>query len=151
MTAEAGRPIRVVVEDDARYRASLEVLLRHSAEVESSAAPTAALDRLTAPADGPQATQWDLVLMDLPGMSGVECTRRLKAVRPAVPVVVLTVFEDRTSIIEAICAGGDGPQERAAGDPRAARGRVRPLGGARARARAARSGEGVNRIDRSIA
>ncbi len=111
MATKAGRLIRVVaVEDDARYRASLEVLLRHSEDfelAESFAAPARALDHLAAHAETPQ---WDLVLMDLdlPGMSGAECTRRLKSLLPGVPVVVLTVFEDRTSIIEAICAGADG-------------------------------------------
>jgi DNA-binding NarL/FixJ family response regulator len=112
MEPEAGRPTRVVaVEDDARYRASLEVLFRHSGDFvleESFAAPAALLDRLDAAGD--DSPPWDLVLMDLdmPGMSGVECTRRIKARLPAAPVVVLTVFEDRSSIVEAICAGADG-------------------------------------------
>jgi DNA-binding NarL/FixJ family response regulator len=50
------------------------------------------------------------VLMDLemPGMNGVECTRRIKALLPDVAVVVLTVFEDRDTIVEAISAGADG-------------------------------------------
>ncbi|MDF2773721.1 MAG: LuxR family transcriptional regulator [Geminicoccaceae bacterium] len=106
-------PTRVVaVEDDARYRASLEVLLRHSTDFvleESFATPDGALDRL-AGSETVDPPPWDLVLMDLdmPGMSGVECTRHIKARLPAVPVVVLTVFEDRASIIEAICAGADG-------------------------------------------
>jgi DNA-binding NarL/FixJ family response regulator len=115
MDSPSGRPIRVVaVEDDARYRASLEVLLRHSEDfvlAESFAAPAAALDHLAAHSvESGHAPQWDLILMDLdmPGMSGIECTRRVKAVLPSVPVVVLTVFEDRASIIEAICAGADG-------------------------------------------
>lgn len=106
-------PTRVIaVEDDARYRASLEVLLRHSTDFlleESFATPDGVLDRLAAFENG-DPPPWDLVLMDLdmPGMSGVECTRRMKDRLPAVPVVVLTVFEDRASIIEAICAGADG-------------------------------------------
>jgi DNA-binding NarL/FixJ family response regulator len=115
MTSTAGRPTRVVtVEDDSRYRASLEVLLRHSADFvleESFAAPAAALERLaSASVASGDLPAWDLVLMDLdmPGMSGVECTRRIKAVMPEVPVVVLTVFEDRATILEAICAGADG-------------------------------------------
>jgi DNA-binding NarL/FixJ family response regulator len=118
MNPQTREPIRVVaVEDDARYRASLEVLLRHSEEfalVGSYATPAAALAALTAadPAsDGVEGrSRWDLVLMDLemPGMNGVECTRRIKEILPEVAVVVLTVFEDRATIVEAICAGADG-------------------------------------------
>jgi DNA-binding NarL/FixJ family response regulator len=54
--------------------------------------------------------RWDLVLMDLelPGMSGIDATRRLKAVEPGVPVVVLTVFEEPATILDAIAAGIDG-------------------------------------------
>ena len=115
MESSSGTRTRVVaIEDDSRYRASLEVLLRHSSEFvleESFAAPNGVLERLAAAsAAGGRLPQWDLVLMDLdmPGMSGVECTRRIKAVLPRVPVVVLTVFEDRATILQAICAGADG-------------------------------------------
>jgi DNA-binding NarL/FixJ family response regulator len=114
MHSAPASPIRVVaVEDDARYRASLEVLLRHSNTFvleDSFAAPAALLERLSAFVDSGGHPEWDLVLMDLdlPGMSGVECTRRIKAVLPGVRVVVLTVFEERHTIIEAICAGADG-------------------------------------------
>ena len=111
IAAAGSVPISVaVVEDEARYRTSLEVLLGHSADfalVGSYAAPVAALAALEASGE---AVPWDLVVMDLdmPGMSGVECTRRIKAVAPGIAVVVLTVFEDRASIVEAICAGADG-------------------------------------------
>lgn len=106
--------IRVAaVEDDARYRASLEVLFRHSREfvlVDAFPTPAAALEALEP--DGPEgsAAEWDLVLMDLglPGMNGAECTRRIKEALPDTAVVALTVFEDRASILEAILAGADG-------------------------------------------
>lgn len=113
MEPRSGSPTRVVaVEDDARYRASLELLLRHTTDFrleESFAAPAGLLDRLAAIEQGAP-PPWDLVLMDLdmPGMRGVECTRHIKVRLPTVPVVVLTVFEDRASIVEAICAGADG-------------------------------------------
>jgi DNA-binding NarL/FixJ family response regulator len=90
------------------------MLLRHSTDFvldESFAAPAALLERLAMPdVESGRGPAWDLILMDLdmPGMSGVECTRRIKKVLPAVPVVVLTVFEDRATILEAICAGADG-------------------------------------------
>ena len=113
MEPRAARPTRVVaVEDNPRYRASLEVLLRHSTDfrlAESFATPGTILERLASTNDG-DPPPWDLVLMDLdmPGMSGIECTRQIKTRLPSVPVVVLTVFEDRANIIEAICAGADG-------------------------------------------
>ncbi|HSK18900.1 MAG TPA: response regulator transcription factor [Longimicrobiales bacterium] len=59
---------------------------------------------------GAAAAGWDLVLMDidLPGMNGIACTRQIKQRRPNTAVVVLTVFEERATIVEAICAGADG-------------------------------------------
>jgi DNA-binding NarL/FixJ family response regulator len=52
----------------------------------------------------------DVVLMDinLPGMSGIECTARLKAANPAVQVVMVTVYEDTDSIFRALTAGACG-------------------------------------------
>lgn len=103
----------VAVEDDARYRASLDVLLRHSddfALVGSYGTPAAALAALQDGRNARESPPCDVVLMDLemPGMSGVECTRRVKALLPEVAVVILTVFEDRDTIVEAISAGADG-------------------------------------------
>jgi two-component system, NarL family, nitrate/nitrite response regulator NarL len=111
MGQESMRPIGVVaIEDDPRYRASLDVLFRHSPDftlLETFDRPAAALEALRSPGGR---SGWDLVLMDLglPGMSGAECTRKVKAVLPRTAVVALTVFEDRSSILEAICAGADG-------------------------------------------
>jgi len=101
----------VVVEDDPRYRASLETLLRHAPGfdfVASFGSPALALGALDQGPGG--AAPWDLAVMDLelPGMSGVEATRRLKGRFPDVKVVVLTVFEEPRTVLEAICAGADG-------------------------------------------
>jgi DNA-binding NarL/FixJ family response regulator len=41
-------------------------------------------------------------------MNGIDCTRRIKQRLPDAAVVVLTVFEERATIVEAICAGADG-------------------------------------------
>jgi DNA-binding NarL/FixJ family response regulator len=110
-------PIRVVtIEDDPQYRSSLEVLFRHAGDfelVDSFASPEAALSRLDGASlddRADNAPQWELVLMDvdLPGMDGIACTRQIKQRLPATAVVVLTVFEERATIVEAICAGADG-------------------------------------------
>jgi DNA-binding NarL/FixJ family response regulator len=52
----------------------------------------------------------NVVLMDLnlPGMSGIECIRRLKAHQPALPIMVLTVYEDDEKIFESLRAGASG-------------------------------------------
>jgi DNA-binding NarL/FixJ family response regulator len=52
----------------------------------------------------------EVVLMDinLPGMSGVECVRRLKQVIPQTQVVMLTVYEDTDNIFKALAAGAAG-------------------------------------------
>ncbi|HWD18963.1 MAG TPA: response regulator transcription factor [Verrucomicrobiae bacterium] len=52
----------------------------------------------------------DVVLMDinLGGMSGIECVRRLKPLLPHSQVVMLTVFEDTNKIFNAVAAGASG-------------------------------------------
>lgn len=51
-----------------------------------------------------------VVFMDinLPGMNGVECVRRLKALLPETQFVMLTVYEDSDHIFQALQAGATG-------------------------------------------
>jgi len=107
-------PVHVVtVEDDARYRASLEMLLRHSEEFTLAGSFGSARAALGAVDDAERRgglPRWELVLMDLelPDLSGIETTRRIKERVPGAVVVVLTVFEDPATVVDAICAGADG-------------------------------------------
>ncbi|HSY16767.1 MAG TPA: response regulator transcription factor [Candidatus Acidoferrales bacterium] len=57
------------------------------------------------PADKP-----DVVLMDInmPGIDGIECVRRLKALVPQIQIMMLTVYEDTEQIFEALAAGATG-------------------------------------------
>ena len=99
--------IRVsIVEDDARVRASMARLIDgadHFVCVSQHESGERAIAEL--PGVRP-----DVVLMDinLPGMSGVECVRRLRVVVPAVQVVMLTVYEDTDLIFAALAAGATG-------------------------------------------
>lgn len=61
----------------------------------------AALEREPAP---------DVLLLDvgLPGMNGIEGTRRIKARAPATQVIMLTVYDDHEKVFQALCAGASG-------------------------------------------
>lgn len=52
----------------------------------------------------------NVVLMDinLPGMNGVECVRKLKQLAPATQVVMLTAYEDTENIFNSLAAGASG-------------------------------------------
>jgi DNA-binding NarL/FixJ family response regulator len=67
--------------------------------------PTAEAGLEAIPNEKPQ-----VVLMDinLPGINGVECVRRLKQTLPEIQVVMLTVYEDTENIFNALAAGASG-------------------------------------------
>ncbi len=52
----------------------------------------------------------DVVLMDInmAGMDGIECVRRLKAAAPEIQILMLTVYEDTEKIFKALTAGASG-------------------------------------------
>jgi DNA-binding NarL/FixJ family response regulator len=100
-------PIRVaLVEDDRDIREMLTRVVKKArmlAFVGSFASAEEALAEL--PGLAP-----DVVIMDLelPGLNGIECTRRVKAQRPQTQVLVFTVFMDSEAIFNALAAGASG-------------------------------------------
>jgi len=99
--------IRVaIVEDDEQVRENLARLVGEASGFECIAAFSSGEKALEAlPRQTP-----DVVLMDinLPGISGVECVRQLKSMRPDIHVVMLTVYDDSVRIFQALQMGASG-------------------------------------------
>ena len=96
-----------IVEDDERFGSQLSHLINLSGGFMCEHVFTNCEDALTRlEEDIPP----DILLMDigLPGMSGIEGIRRVKAIAPSIQVVMLTVFEDADNIVRAIGAGASG-------------------------------------------
>lgn len=51
-----------------------------------------------------------VVLTDIrmPGMNGIELTRQIKATRPSIVVIILTIYESETYLLDALRAGASG-------------------------------------------
>ncbi|MEK7684569.1 MAG: response regulator transcription factor [Verrucomicrobiota bacterium] len=100
-------PINVsIVEDSDQVRSTLARVINRAEGFRClSQYPDAEAALEVLPRDRP-----DVVLMDinLPGMNGVECVRRLKQLAPQMQVVMLTVYEDTENIFNALAAGASG-------------------------------------------
>ena len=95
-----------IVEDNDGIRESLSILISGSAGFECIAAfhnSESAIDRIPT-------LDADVILMDinLPGKSGIECTRILKAKNPKLQIIMQTVYEDSDMIFESLKAGASG-------------------------------------------
>lgn len=102
----AGKASVALVEDNTGVRESLAVLINEAPGfrcVGAYANAEAALKQL--PDNWP-----DIVLMDinLPQMSGIDCVARLKAQRPDLHVLMLTVHVDSELIFKSLKAGASG-------------------------------------------
>ncbi|MCX7722660.1 MAG: response regulator transcription factor [Verrucomicrobiae bacterium] len=95
-----------IVEDDAPTRQILADWLRQTPEfalVSEHGSAETALETLLR-------HKPNIVMVDinLPGISGVECVRRLKPLMPETQFVMLTVYEDANHIFSALAAGATG-------------------------------------------
>lgn len=96
--------VRVLLVDDHQmFRDALRTLLERVPDLEvvgetGDGADALRLATLTAP---------DIVCMDIgmPGMNGVEATRRLMAANPALKVIALSTFAERLYVLDMLAAG----------------------------------------------
>src|ERR1035438_2711782 len=95
-----------IVEDNDKLRATLAKVIGRAEGFRFVSDYANAEDAL---ADLPKIKP-EVVLMDinLPGMNGVECVRKLKALLPKTQVMMLTVYEDTQNIFNALAAGANG-------------------------------------------
>jgi DNA-binding NarL/FixJ family response regulator len=105
--AKAGSKIRVaLVEDNAETRRTWAALLDAHPRVQCVAAcesAEAALQQI--PAAQPEVIWMDI---NLPGMSGIHCTSRLKERLPTAQILILTAYSHDRYILDALKAGASG-------------------------------------------
>src|ERR1700754_3002951 len=95
-----------LIEDGAQVRESLTILINGAKGFSCVGAfPNAEAALKHLPENWP-----DVVLMDinLPRMSGIECTIRLKAMKTPVQVIMLTAYEDNERVFNSLKAGASG-------------------------------------------
>ncbi|HTV41751.1 MAG TPA: response regulator transcription factor [Candidatus Sulfotelmatobacter sp.] len=95
-----------IVEDDHRVRESLSVLINGTENIRCISAHSSGEEAL----EDIIYKKPDVVLMDinLPGMSGIDCVRKLKAASPKTQILMLTMYEDDEKVFQSLVAGASG-------------------------------------------
>jgi DNA-binding NarL/FixJ family response regulator len=104
---EPGALIRVAVADDHPvFLSGLRGLIEDSPVLEFAGAASDGVEAVALCAEA----RPDVVLLDIhmPGMSGIEATRRILEAEPTTGVLMLTMLEDDTSLFAALRAGARG-------------------------------------------
>ncbi len=99
--------IRVLIADDQTItRSGLQTLLAAAENIEIVDEACNGQEAIEMAAS----LQPDVILMDLrmPGINGIKATRRIHRTSPKINILVLTVFEEDTSVFPAIRAGARG-------------------------------------------
>jgi two-component system, NarL family, response regulator LiaR len=95
-----------IYEDNNALRESLTYLISGTQKMELCGAFSNCLSAV----ENCRAERPDVILMDInmPGMSGIEATRLIKERFPDINILILTVFDDKERIFDALCAGATG-------------------------------------------
>jgi DNA-binding NarL/FixJ family response regulator len=104
---ESMEKIRVIiVEDDKEMREGLELIVQSNLALECVATCSSGEEALEViPLHIP-----DIVLMDihLPGISGIDCVKKLKPSLSFTQFMMCTVYEDNENVFDSLCAGATG-------------------------------------------
>jgi DNA-binding NarL/FixJ family response regulator len=100
-------PIKVLIADDhAFYREGVRAFLNNTPDINVVGEAGNGDEAIAKTVE----FQQDVILMDLkmPGMNGIESTRRIHETQPKIGVLVLTMFDDDDSVFAAMRAGARG-------------------------------------------
>lgn len=101
------KPLRVLIADDhPLFRHGMTGLLSTQPDIEVVGEATTGEEAVARAEE----LQPDVVLMDIkmPGISGIEATRRILADHPSIRILMVTMFEDDASVFTAMRAGARG-------------------------------------------
>ena len=102
-----GNTLRVgIIEDDDRLRADFARVIDEAGDMTC----VAAFESAEAAVNAPRGAPLDVLLVDinLPGMNGIEYVRRVRAADSSPQILMLTTFDDATSVFESLKAGANG-------------------------------------------
>jgi len=100
-------PIRILIADDhTLFREGLRALLNAVPDTQVVGEAANGQDAVA----GAEALQPDVILMDvqMPGLNGIDATRRILHVSPHIGIIVVTMLEDDDSVFSAMRAGARG-------------------------------------------
>jgi DNA-binding NarL/FixJ family response regulator len=96
----------LIVDDNAHFRRGLKALLQSAPDLQVVGEAISGSDAVALA----ERMQPDVILMDvqMPDLNGIEATRRIVQTSPHIRVVMLTMFDDDSSVFAAIQAGARG-------------------------------------------
>jgi DNA-binding NarL/FixJ family response regulator len=96
----------IIVEDDKEMREGLKLIVQSNPALECIETCSSGEEALVSiPSNIP-----DIVLMDihLPGISGIDCIKKLKPTLTFTQFLMCTVYEDNENVFDSLCAGATG-------------------------------------------
>lgn len=95
-----------ITDDEVLICNALKIVIQAQPDMEVIGIATSGIDALSQL----EKIHPDLVLMDvrMPGMDGIECTKKMKQRYPEMPILILTTYNEESYIIDGLAHGANG-------------------------------------------